>query len=150
MEKVKLPRSFRAMLEAEEKQLVEKLKSWEQARDRARRLYFLNPNYSEEKFLVDDRNMAEQQQKMAQELEQIRGRIAELKQKAMDEAGIRYFCERAAHNLNDLDEVQWRLLLERMKVRIEVTPGESIKANLALPSLTQKDGAIVYQSSGQS
>ena len=134
-----------AKLESEEKNLAEQVESLEEARDRSRRLYFISKNYPMEKFLAEDQRMVDRQQKISQELEELRKQIGELKQAALDEDGIRYFCEQVAHNLGELKESQWRLLLEKMKTSIEVTPGESVKAKIALPSMSKPEEEIVYQ-----
>lgn len=137
-------------LEAREKSLADQLENWEHARDKARRLYFLNRNYPEEKFLKDDEQMAEQQRKVRDELEQVRATIAELRQRIVDEQAIKHFCEEVGHNLDNLNDSRWRLLLEKMRVRIEATPGEPIKVKIALPSVSMGDASIAYQSSALS
>jgi hypothetical protein len=135
-------------LEAEEKHLAEQLESLEEVRDRTRRLYLINKNYPIEKYLADDQRMVDQQQRISQELEMMRKQISELRQAVLDEDGIRYFCDQVANNLGELKESQWRLLLERMKAGIEVTPGESVRAKIALPSVSKPEEEIVYQTLG--
>ena len=137
-----------AKLEAEAKNLAEQIESSEQARDRSRRIYFISPNYPEEKFLAEDQRMVDRQRRISQELEEVRKQIGELRQAVLDEDGIRYFCDQVAHNLDELKESQWRLLLERIKASIEVTPGESVRAKIALPSVSKPEEEIVYQSLG--
>jgi hypothetical protein len=80
----------------------------------------------------------------------VRKHIIEYRKAKMDEEAIRQFCHEVSQNINDLSDSQWRLLLERMKVKVAVTPGEAVKVSLALPSMKSEDGVIAYQSSALS
>jgi len=135
-------------LEAEEENLARQLEAWSQARDKARRLYFINRDYPEERYLADDRRMVEQEQKTLQELEAVRKHILESRKARMDEEAIRQFCQEVSQNINELSDSQWRLVLERMKVRVMVTPGEAVKVSLALPTAQPEERVIACQLSG--
>lgn len=132
-------------LQDEEKTLAEQLESWEHARDKARRLYFISKDYPEERFLAEDRRMVEKRDKMANDLAAVRKQIDSLGQAMLDEEGIKRFCAEAARNLSEMSPESWRLLLERMRLRLQVTPGQAVEAHIALPSLSGEGGAVVYQ-----
>jgi len=134
-------------LEAEKGRLEAEQRKWLNAREKARRLYFLSENYSEEKYLDDDKRMQEQQTKASREIAEITKQISHLRQAIVDEEGVRDFCNRAARNLETMDDAMWRVLLERMKLKIEVAPGEKTKVYLSLPTVKEPDSEIVYQTS---
>ncbi|MDP3062254.1 MAG: recombinase family protein, partial [Chloroflexota bacterium] len=134
-------------LEAEQARLSRELENWKQVRDKARRFYFLKQSYTEEQYLADDKEMERRQESVARDLEDVRSQISRLKFAALEEDGIRRFCKLAAQNLDSLDDDQWRVLLERMRVRVVVPPGEPVIVQVALPVAEPQSGAIAYQSS---
>jgi hypothetical protein len=132
-------------LEEERTRLRQQVEDWEEARDKARRLYFVTKGYTQEKYQADDRRMAEQQERAAQELAEVDRRIADVRQATVDEEGIRAFCQRAAQNMDNLDDATWRVLLERMRLKVIVPPGEPVNIQVALPAVRDPAEAIVSQ-----
>jgi hypothetical protein len=120
---------------------------WSSARQKARRLYFIKKDYTEEKYLADDRDMEEQERKIAGEIGTLESQIRQLQQAIIDEEGITKFCQEAAQNLECMDDARWRVLLERMRVGIDVAPGEKVKVHISLPTIKEPECEIAYQTS---
>ncbi len=135
-------------LEGEKASLQREKEGWEMSRVKARRLHLLpNCKYALEQYLADDRRMEEQIQRIDGELARVQRQIAELRQAIVDEEGIRRFCEQAAHNLDNMDDAKWRILLERMRLSVEVSPSGQPVAHIALPTVKETVGTIVLESS---
>jgi hypothetical protein len=132
-------------LEAERTRLRQQVEDWEEARDKARRLYFVTKGYTQEKYQSDDGRMAGQQERAGQELAEVERRIADVRQAMVDEEGIRAFCQRASQNMENLDDATWRVLLERMRAKVIVPPGEPAIVQLALPTVPDPGEAIASQ-----
>ena len=68
--------------------------------------------------------------------------IKELKQATVNEDGVRRFCQIATRNLDSIDDSQWRLLLETMRLRL-VFDGKEFHAKIALPTVQEEKSEIV-------
>ena len=135
-------------LEEERSSLQREREGWEQSKAKARRLHLLpNSKYTLEQYLADDRRVEEQIQRIDGQLARVQQRIAELRQAMVDEEGIRRFCEQAAHNLDNMDDAKWRVLLERMRLKLVVPPGEQPIAHIALPTVKEPVREIALETS---
>ena len=68
--------------------------------------------------------------------------IRELKQAMVSEGGVRRFCQIATRNLDSMDDSQWRVLLETMKLRL-IFDGKEFRAKIALPMVQKEKSEIV-------
>jgi hypothetical protein len=134
-------------LELEKERLETEVEKWMNSREKARRLYLISESYSEGEYLDDDKRMEDQQRKTAAQVARVTEQISHLRQAMVDEEGIRDFCKMAAQNLEAMDDAKWRLLLERMRFKMEVTFGEKTRVYLSLPVVREPDSEIVYQTS---
>lgn len=135
-------------LEEEGRSLRREKAGWEQSREKARRLHLLpNSKYSLEQYFADDGRMVEQIQRVDDELAKVRQQITELRQAMVDEEAIKQFCDQAARNLNNMDDAKWRVLLERMRLKVVVPPCEQPVAHIALPALKQPVREIALETS---
>ncbi len=122
--------------------------AWEQSREKARRLYLLpNSKYTLEQYLAEGRRIEEQIQRVDSQLTKVQQQIAGLREAIVDEEGIRRFCQQAAHNLDNMDDVKWRVLLERVRLKVVVPPGEQPIARIALPAVKEPVGEIALETS---
>lgn len=134
-------------LEEEKARLELEAEKWTSARRKARRLFLIKPDYTEEKYLADDRDMERQEAQVASDLAAVEDQISYLRQAMVDEEGIRRFCEDTAQNLETMNDAHWRVLLERMKLRLEVTPGEKTRVFISLPPAREPECEIVSPTS---
>ena len=67
-------------------------------------------------------------------------------QAIVNEEGVRRFCEIATGNLDSLNDEQWRVLLETMKVKIFVNDS-GITVKLAVPSTKEATSVIAANTS---
>jgi hypothetical protein len=109
-----------ARLEEDLRLNQQRLDILKQAEIKALRLYLYTPDDSVEMLNEETRRMAEQRQRLECEGRSLEGQLTELKQAMVDEEGLRRFCDIAARNLDSLDDGQWRILLETMKLRVLV------------------------------
>jgi len=68
--------------------------------------------------------------------------IRELKQAMVNEEGVRRFCQIATRNLDSMDDSQWRVLLETMRLRL-IFDGKEFHAKIALPTVQEEKSEIV-------
>jgi len=135
-------------LEEETRSLRREREAWEQSRVKARRLHLLpNSKYTLEQYLADDRRMQEQIQRLDAEIAKSERQVAYLRQAIVDEEGIRRFCEHVAHNLDYLDDSKWRVVLEQMRLWVEVPPSRQPIAHIALPTVKETVREIASETS---
>jgi len=136
------------MLEEELRNLQRGREGWEQSRVKARRLHLLpDSKYTLEQYLADGRRMQEQIERIDGDLARVQQQIAELRQATVDRAGITRFCERAARNFGNIDDSKWRVLLERMRLRVVVPRGKQPIAHIALPTVKEPVREIALETS---
>jgi len=70
----------------------------------------------------------------------------ELKQAMVDGEGLRRFCDIAASNVDNLDDGQWRTLLETMKLSVLVD-GDQIMVKVAVPVVESEKSVIAGETS---
>ena len=114
---------------------------WEQSRVKQRRLYLLpNSNYSEQDYLQDDQRMQSRLKKIDDRIAQVEQQIAQAREAKLDEQGIRYFCEVAANNLDQMTDSQWRSLLEAIALKAKIV-GKAVFIEGAVP-VSNRDIAL--------
>ena len=137
------------------KTLEEKLQSlhresegWQQSRMRARRLHLLpDSKYTLEQYLDDERRMQEQIQRLDDQITRVKQQLADLRQAIVDDEGVRHFCEQAAHNLGNMEDTRWRVLLERIRLRVEVPASKQSIVHIALPTVRAPIREIALETS---
>ena len=72
--------------------------------------------------------------------------IGEMKQAMVDEVGVRRFCQIATRNLDSMDDSQWWILLETMRLR-QIFDGKEFHAKIALLTVQEEKGEIVLRTS---
>lgn len=128
--------------EEELKSNRQRLDMLEQAEQKALRLHLYLPNYSVDKLDEELRRIAEQRRQLEYEVSSLERQLAELRQAMVDEEGLRRFCKIASRNLDVLDDSQWRILLEIMRLRVFVDGGR-ITIKIAVPSVKEEQSVIV-------
>lgn len=128
-------------LEEELKSSRQRLDMLEQSEQKALRLHLYLPNYPVEKLDDELRRIAEQYQRLECEKSNLERRLTELRQAVVDEEALRRFCKIATRNLDALDDSQWRILLETMKLRVLVEDGR-ITVKIAVPSVKEEQSVI--------
>ncbi len=129
----------------------QQLEMLEQAEQKALRLYLYLSNYPFEKLETELHHIQEQRQGLTMECYTLERQIGEMKQAMVDEEGVRRFCQIATRNLDSIDDSQWRLLLETMRLRL-IFDGKEFHAKIALPTVQEEKSEIVLctsQSSGR-
>lgn len=128
-------------LEEELKSSRQRLDMLEQSERKALRLHLYLPNYPVEKLDEELRRIAEQHQRLECEKSNLERRLTELRQAIVDEEGLRRFCKVATRNLDALNDNQWRILLETMRLRVLVEDG-GITVKIAVPSVKEEQSVI--------
>ena len=113
----------------------------EQASQKALRVHLYTPNYPIEKLEAEQQHIEENRKELRREQERLKRQIDELKQAMADEEGLRRFGEIASRNLDSLNDGQWRILLETMKVKILVNDS-GIKVKMAVP-FTKEESSVI-------
>ena len=129
-------------LEEELRSINQRMDTLEQANQKALRLYLYLPDYPPEKLGAETRRLSELRQQLAGERAAVEKELAELRQAIVDKDGLRRFCETASRNLASLDDSQWRLLLEAMRLQVLVDDG-TITVKVAVPAVKDEKSAIV-------
>ena len=138
-------------LEQDLKTNRQQLEMLEQAEQKALRLYLYLPNYPFEKLETELHRIQKQRQELSTECCTLQRQIRELKQAMVNEEGVRRFCQIATRNLDSMDDSQWRVLLETMRLRL-IFDGKEFHAKIALPTVQEDKSEIVLctsQSSGR-
>jgi len=128
-------------LEEEIKTNQTRLNALEQASQKALRVHLYTPNYPIEKLEAEQQHIEENRKELRREQERLKRQIDELKQAMADEEGLRRFGEIASRNLDSLNDGQWRILLETMKVKILVNDS-GIKVKMAVP-FTKEESSVI-------
>ena len=128
-------------LEEEIKTNQTRLNALEQASQKALRVHLYTPNYPIEKLEAEQRRIEKNRKELRSDQERLKRQIDELKQAMVDEEGLRRFCEIATRNLDGLNDGQWRVLLETMKVKILVNDS-GIKVKMAVP-FTKEESSVI-------
>jgi chromosome segregation ATPase len=133
-------------LEQDLKTNQQRLEMMDEAEQKALRLHLHLPNYPLEKLEAELHRIQDQRQELIAEHCNLERRMRELKQATVDEEGIRRFCQTATRNLDSMDDGQWRVLLESMRLR-PASDGREFHAKIALPVVEERRSAIVLCSS---
>lgn len=136
-----------AYLEEELRANQQRLDILEQAEQKALRLHLYMPSYPAEKLEAEFRRIGEQRCQVRDERAILERQFVEVRQAMVDEEGVRRFCQIAAHNLDSLDDGQWRALLETMRLRILVQKGGIPVARVAVPTAKSEKDVIALSSS---
>ncbi|MFC1872070.1 recombinase family protein, partial [Chloroflexota bacterium] len=140
--------SGQAITQLEEKQKANQvqLDNLDQASQKALRVHISLPNYPIEKLEAEELRIEENRKEIKRDQERLKRQIDELMQAIVNEEGVRRFCEIATGNLDSLNDEQWRVLLETMKVKIFVNDS-GITVKLAVPSTKEETSVIAANTS---
>lgn len=133
-------------LEEEIKAKQERMNALDQASQKALRVHLYLPNYPLEKLEAEQQRIEENRKEIRSDQERVKRQIDELKQAMVDEEGLRRFCEIATRNLDGLNDDQWRILLETMKVKILVNDA-GITVKMAVPFTKEETSVIADDTS---
>ena len=136
-------------LEEEIKSNRQRLDLLDHAEQKALRLHLHLPDYPEEKLQAECRRIAEQQEQLGKEIANLERQLAELRQAMVDDEGLRRFCEIATRNMDALDDSQWRLLLETMRLTVLVDDS-GVTVNVAVPTVNDEKSVIAVGTSRSS
>ena len=95
------------------------------------------------------RRIAEQQEQLGKEIANLERQLAKLRQAMVDDDGLRRFCEIATRNMDGLDDSQWRLLLETMRLTVLVDDS-GVTVNVAVPTVNDEKSVIAVGTSRSS
>jgi len=112
----------------------------EQAEQKALRLHLYLPNYPVSRLEIELSRIEEQKKRLINEGNRIEPQISDLRHAIVNENGIKYFCEIAALNLDNMDDNQWRLLLEAMNLRVFVR--DKITVKVTIPAAKDSEDVI--------
>ncbi len=135
-----------ADLENRLKSINQRIDMLDEAEQKALRLHLYLPNYPLDKLEAETCRITEQRQRLIEEKISVDKELSELRQAIVDEDGLRRFCQMASNNLENLDDVQWRLLLEAMHLQIFIVSG-AITVRVAVPTVKNENSAIVLPTS---
>ncbi len=136
-------------LEEEIKSNRQRLDLLYHAEQKALRLHLYLPDYPEEKLQAECRRIAEQQEQLGKGIANLERQLAELRQAMVDDEGLRRFCEIATRNMDALDDSQWRLLLETMRLTVLVDDS-GVTVNVAVPTVNDEKSVIAVGTSRSS
>lgn len=131
-----------ARLEEELRSNQQRLDALDQAETKALRLHLYVPNYPVKKLNEETSRIAEQREPLKCERRSLEGRLDELRQAMVDEEGLRRFCDIAARNLDALDDGQWRVLLETIKLKV-LAKDTGITVKMSVPTVKEETTVIV-------
>jgi DNA-directed RNA polymerase subunit N (RpoN/RPB10) len=135
-----------ARVEEDLKLKRQRLEMLNRAEQKAVRLYLVLPDYSEEKVKDEVSRIVEQRRQLEGEESGLENQLQELRQAVVDEEGLRRFCEIVNRNLDGLNDDQWRILLETMKVKVLVNDA-GVTVRMAVPFNEEQTSVIAEQSS---
>ena len=124
-------------LEQEMVNLQREKGGWQQSRTKQRRLYLLpNSGYNEQDYLQDAQRIQNQIHRIDGRLAEIIRQLQEARDAKLDEEGIKYFCQFAANNLDNMTGSQWRSLLDVIQLRV-IIAGKAIFIEGAVPVMNR-------------
>jgi hypothetical protein len=133
-------------LEEEIKTNQKRLNTLDQASKKALRAHLYLSNYPIAMLEAEQQRIEENRKELMRDQDRLQRNIGEIKQAMVDEEGLRRFCEIATRNLNSLNDGQWRILLETMRVKILVIDA-GIKVKMAVPFAKEETSVIVDDTS---
>jgi DNA invertase Pin-like site-specific DNA recombinase len=128
-------------LEQEIKAKTHGIAEWQEAKDKAFRMGMVLRNYSPERVQKEIDSAEGKIQTLKAEKADVERRLTTVRQRILNEEGIRRFCQLAANNLDNLSKDQWEMLLRLMKLQVTVHSKYDIKVSVALPPV--KDAAEI-------
>jgi len=120
----------------------QQLQMLEKAEQKALRLHLYLPNYPFEKLEMELQRIQQQRHGLTTECRTLERQIMDLQQAMVNEEGVRRFCQIATRNLDTIDDSQWRVLLETMRLRL-IFDGKEFHAKIALPTVQEEKSVIV-------
>jgi hypothetical protein len=133
-------------LDEEIKANQERLNTLDEADQKALRVHLYSPNYPIEKLEAERQRIEENRKELKRDQDRLKKQVDELKQAMVDEEGLRQFCDIATRNLDTLNDGQWRVILETMKVKILVND-TGITIKMAVPSAKEETSVIAADTS---
>ncbi|MFC2059649.1 recombinase family protein [Chloroflexota bacterium] len=128
-------------LEQEIKVKGHEIAGWEDAKDKAFRMGMEVRNYPPQRVQEQIDRAEEKIHHLQAEKAELGRRLATVKQRTLNEEGIKRFCQLVANNLDNLTKGQWEMLLRLMKLRVTVRSKKAIAVTVALPPV--RDGAEI-------
>ncbi len=135
-------------LEQEIKAKTGEIEKSEDEKDRAFRMGMELHNYPPQKVQEQIDRAEEKIQTLEAEKADLDRRLATVKQRILNEEGIKRFCRLAASNLDNLTKDHWEMLLRLLKLHVTVHSKELITVNVALPPVKNTAEIELSRSSG--
>ena len=127
-------------LEGEIKAKGNEIQKQEKLKDAAFRLGISLENYPQEK-VQDEINRAEANiQRLKAEKLQLEKNLKTLREQALNEEGVKRFCQLVGRNIETLTKKQWEVLNKMLKLKVTVSSQDIITVSVALPPV--RDAAI--------
>ncbi|MFQ5933532.1 MAG: recombinase family protein [Dehalococcoidia bacterium] len=130
-----------ASIEQLEKQLNAKkaeLARWEHAEDKAVNMHLVLPDYPVQKLQARYTEIQVAKDEVRREISELVEQLASTKNAKLDEEEIRAFCELASRNINRLSQPQWRLILEKLRVRVTLREDGAYSVQMAVRPLKRE------------
>jgi hypothetical protein len=105
---------------------------WEQAEDKAVKMHLVLPDYPVEKLRERIAEVRTAKAQAQRELAALESRLESLRQARIDEEGIKAFCEMASRNIDHLVPAQWRIILEKLRVRVTLKENGGFNVQMAV------------------
>ena len=121
-----------AELERQISEYRTKLSGWEEAEDRAVKLHLVLTDYPVEKLKARMDEILAAKLETERELNQLQAKWDNVRRAKMDEEGVQRFCDLAAKNIDNLAQSQWRLILEKLQVRVQFKQSGAIGLQMAI------------------
>lgn len=125
-----------------EKEILSKhteIEKWENAKDAAFRMGMTLTNYPKERVQEHIDEAERQIQHLDQQKVDLNKRLAVIKERTLNEEGIRRLCRLISDNINNLSKKRWQLLLQMLKLKIVVKNRELANVKVALPPLINEE-----------
>jgi hypothetical protein len=134
-------------LEEEIRQVEVKLTDLKRAEQKALRLHLYaseeeRDSESEALLLAEQEHIQKQRKVLRDKAAGLRAQVDNLRVAVVDAEGIRRFVANASANLDILDEVRWRVLLEALNLRV-IAYDDRIDVEISVPSMEEEENVIM-------
>jgi hypothetical protein len=129
-------------LEQDIKAKDREIHKWKDAKDRAFEMGMHIRNYPQDKVQEQIDQAEGKIQAFQTEKVELERRLATVRQRILNEEGIRRFCRLAAKNLDNLTKDQWQMLLAFLRLHVIVHGKELVTVKVGLPPVVRDSAEI--------
>jgi len=134
-----------ARLEQEIRAKADEIKRWQDAKDAAFHMGMMLKNYPQDRVQEEIDKAEEKIQYLEAEKANLGNRLSTLRERRLNEEGIRRLCQLLAKNIDRLSKNQWEVLNKLLKLKVTVHSKELLTVNVALPPVRDtRDARIEF------